>query len=461
MSEATSQRNSATVHKWKRYPKYKDSGVEWLGEIPENWTLDRAKFLFRKMNRPIRECDEIVTAFRDGEVTLRKKRRTEGFTNSLQEIGYQGVRKGDLVIHGMDGFAGAIGVSDSDGKSTPVYSVCLPAYPGKIDNYYYARLLRHAALSGYIQSLARGIRERSTEFRYDELGQLFLPSFPHSEQVKISSFLDHKTAHIDSLIAKKEWQIELLKEKRVAFISHLVTKGLNPNVKCRESGVVWLGMLPEHWSVKKISRVKSYSKYAISMGPFGSDIKTDNFVESGIPLIQGNNLTNLHVQDDNIVFITEEKANELIFANAYSLDIVLTHRGTIGQASIIPDNSKYSRYVISQSQMKVTFDFSIIYPFFINYYLNSKNGQYSLLIRKAQTGIPAIGQPVTTLKSILIPIPPKNEQIEITNYLKNENARINKFIEKIRHSIDLLKEYRIALISAAVTGKIDVRAEGR
>ena len=102
----------------------KDSGVEWLGVIPAHWELRKGKYLYRKMNRPIYDDDEVVTAFRDGEVTLRSNRRTDGFTFSIKEIGYQGVRKGDLVIHQMDGFAGAIGVSDSDGKCSPVYSVC-------------------------------------------------------------------------------------------------------------------------------------------------------------------------------------------------------------------------------------------------------------------------------------------------------------------------------------------------
>ena len=115
------------VAELKPYPDYKDSGVEWLGAVPAHWEMERGKWLFRKMDRPVREADEVVTCFRDGVVTLRKNRRVRGFTESLQEIGYQGIRRGDLVIHGMDAFAGAIGVADSDGKGTPVYLVCAPS----------------------------------------------------------------------------------------------------------------------------------------------------------------------------------------------------------------------------------------------------------------------------------------------------------------------------------------------
>ena len=122
----------------KPYPAYKPSGIEWLGDVPDRWLIEKGKWLFAKMDRPTREQDEVVTCFRDGTVTLRKNRRTSGFTESLKEIGYQGIRKGDLVIHAMDGSAGAIGVSDSNGKGSPVYSVCSPK--PQSDPYYFAYL---------------------------------------------------------------------------------------------------------------------------------------------------------------------------------------------------------------------------------------------------------------------------------------------------------------------------------
>ena len=140
--------------------RLRPSGIEWLGDVPDHWRIERAKWLFHKMERPIRDTDEVVTCFRDGMVTLRKNRRELGFTESIKEIGYQGIRRGDLVIHSMDAFAGAIGVSDSDGKGTPVYSVCRAT--SLANPYYYAYLLREMARSKWIQSLAKGIRERSS-----------------------------------------------------------------------------------------------------------------------------------------------------------------------------------------------------------------------------------------------------------------------------------------------------------
>ena len=115
-----------------KYKRYKDSGIEWLGEVPEHWEVEKGKWLFLKMDRQVRPEDGVVTAFRDGQVTLRTNRRTDGFTNAIKEHGYQGIRKGDLVIYAMDAFAGAIGVSESDGKSTPVYSACVPRKPNTV-----------------------------------------------------------------------------------------------------------------------------------------------------------------------------------------------------------------------------------------------------------------------------------------------------------------------------------------
>ena len=118
------------------YNNYKDCGIYYLPLLPSDWQILRAKYLFKQEQRPVRDSDEIITCFRDGQVTLRRNRRIDGFTNSLKEIGYQGVRRGDLVIHNMDAFAGAIGISDSDGKATPVYSCCTPLLES-IDSYYY------------------------------------------------------------------------------------------------------------------------------------------------------------------------------------------------------------------------------------------------------------------------------------------------------------------------------------
>ena len=187
----------------RRYEEYKESGIPWIGMIPKHWDEKRAKYLFKKENRLPSDNDEVITCFRDGIVTLRKNRRTTGFTESFKEIGYQGIKKGDLVIHQMDAFAGATGVSDCDGKGTPVYSVCTPKDNSALTKYY-ALVVRHMGLNGFIQSLYRGIRERSSDFRYETFARQILPLPPLAEQEKIVSYLESKTLSIDAYVAERE-----------------------------------------------------------------------------------------------------------------------------------------------------------------------------------------------------------------------------------------------------------------
>lgn len=174
------------------------------------------------MQREVLPGDEVITCFRDGQVTLRKNRRTDGFTNSLKEIGYQGIRTGDLVIHQMDAFAGSIGVSDSDGKGTPVYICCQPKITD-CNNYYYAYLLREMARSGFISSLYRGIRERSSDFRFETFAIQYLPIPPNEEQVSIVSAINSMSSKIDTLTTKLNAQIGYLKELKQRIISDAVT----------------------------------------------------------------------------------------------------------------------------------------------------------------------------------------------------------------------------------------------
>lgn len=202
--------------------KMKKTGIAWLEEVPEHWRIERAKNLFNKEQRPIRPNDEIVTCFRDGEVTLRKNRRTTGFTEATDYIHYQHICKGDLVIHQMDAFAGSSGVSDSDGMGTPVLSVCTPK-ANDIDNYYYAHIVRLMGHNGFILSLYRGIRERSSDFRFDTFAKQYLPVPPLSEQQAIVSYITSKTTKIDSLMSSMNKEIEHLKEYKQRLISDVVT----------------------------------------------------------------------------------------------------------------------------------------------------------------------------------------------------------------------------------------------
>ena len=195
------------------------------------------------------------------------------------------------------------------------------------------------------------------------------------------------------------------------------------------------------WDIFLIDDIKSPQRNSIAMGPFGSNIKKENFQAEGIPVIRGNNLKNSKFVDCNFVYISDKLANQLSASLARRLDIILTHRGTIGQVAIIPPNSKFNTYIVSQSQMKLSLDQTKCDPYFVYYFLRSEFGISQFLSNSSQTGVPAIASPTTALKSIKIPLPPLNKQKAIAKILfdldsKTElNQKMNKTLEAIAQAI--------------------------
>ena len=197
----------------------KDSGIAWVGKCPEHWHLKKGKYLLNLQQKPVLESDGVITCFRDGEVTLRSKRREEGFTIAEKEHGYQGVDTGDLVVHGMDGFAGAIGISDSRGKASPVLNVL----DTEQDKLYVMFYLRSMAYGNIFLAMATGIRVRSCDLRWNKLAELMYPVPPLHEQKEISSYLVSKCAEIDSTISDKQEQLAVLEEYKKSLIYEYVT----------------------------------------------------------------------------------------------------------------------------------------------------------------------------------------------------------------------------------------------
>ncbi|MDQ8917496.1 restriction endonuclease subunit S [Acinetobacter baumannii] len=414
---------------FKQYPSYKNSGVEWLGDVPEHWQIVRTKDIFNHRKEEALEDDEIVTAFRDGQVTLRKNRRTDGFTNSIKEHGYQHINSGDLVIHEMDAFAGAIGVSDSSGKSTPVYSVCY-AKNENINHHFYSHFFRTMAKTGFINSLAKGIRVRSTEFRWNESRNVYLALPPQIDQQKIVAFLNTETARIDNLIAKQEKLVELLEEQRKSIISHAVTKGLNPNAPMKDSGVEWLGEVPEGWVERKI---KFLSKLINEKTSEKSNVIALENIESWTgKYIE----TESSFDSDAVKF----KENDVLFGKLrpYLAKVYLVENQgeAVGDIYVLRPNK-----LIHPQYLK----FFMLSEKFIDYVNSSTNGT-----KMPRANWDFIG-------SISIYLPEISIQNQIVNYLESAIGKIELIINKQISLIEKLKEYRSSIISHSVTGKIDVR----
>ena len=411
----------------ERYSEYKDSGVYYIPQIPSEWNVLKGKILFKQEKRPVNKEDEIVTCFRDGEVTLRKNRRLEGFTNSLKEIGYQGIRKGDLVIHNMDAFAGAIGVSDSDGKGTPVYAVCTPIREDA-NQFYYCYLLRFLAKTGFIQSLAKGIRERSTDFRYGDFKELLLPVPSRAEQDAIVRYLDTATSEIDKAIAMQQKMIDLLNERKQIIIQNAVTKGLDENVEMKESGIFCFGKIPKHWLIKGWNHI--FYNLDKLRKPISAEQRSrrnpqyDYYGASGV--IDKIDYYNV---DDKILLIGEDGAN----LKMRNLSLVYKANGKIwvnNHAHIlkpIEDNYDYMAYLME------TFDY--------NPYIT---GSAQPKLSQEQLGM------------VRLCVPPIEEQKKIVIYLEKRLKGFDSAITNCQRQITLLQERKQIIINEVVTGKVRV-----
>lgn len=423
-----------------RYEKYKSSSIKWLKPIPSHWEEIRGKNLYCKESRAPREKDDIVTCFRDGQVTLRKNRRTEGFTESLKEIGYQGVRKGDLVIHVMDAFAGSIGVSDSDGKSTPVYSVCTAKRD--INNYYYGYLLREMARTGYIQSLYRGIRERSSDFRFDVFAAQTYPVPPREEQDQIVRYLDWQVSKINKLIHGYQRQIKLLQEKAQKLTCSAVLHGIDETVVMKSSGIQNIESIPEHWRVLQNKRIFA---------------ERTEFSETGketlLSVSKHYGVKPYYALEDSEQFATIKPAESLVGykkvrKNDVAMNIMRARNGSFGVSEydgivspayavfrpIIECNPRYMHYLLRTPHVIGIFE------------------SYSYGIAEHRRRLYAVD-----FLRLHLPVPPVNEQNGIVQYVESIQEETKKISDKIQKEIELLREYRTRLISDVVTGQMDVR----
>lgn len=422
----------------QKYPAYKDSGEMWLKNIPAHWKMRKGKFLFKKQERPVREDDDIVTCFRDGQVTLRTNRRTEGFTNALKEHGYQGIRKGDLVIHAMDAFAGAIGVSDSDGKSTPVYSVCTPRIEGQVNQYYYAYFLRNMANSNIILSLAKGIRERSTDFRFKDFGELNIVSPPLEEQTAIAAFLDDKTAKIDSAITQKEKMITLLKERKQIIIQDLVTgkkvwnakkNAWTEPTKIKDSGIEWIGEIPEGWEVKRL-------KYVLKLKNKKELSKNSELPYIGMENIESKSGKYIQTKSEVDGLANKFVKGNILFGKLrpYLAKVYLAEFDGICSSEFLVYENQNGEYF---SKLLLSDDF-----------IQIVNGStYGAKMPRASSNF---------IGNLYIPTPSIQEQTTIVTHIKSQFAKIEKAIKLQEQQIEKLKELKATLIDSAVTGKIKV-----
>ncbi|WP_370559134.1 restriction endonuclease subunit S [Edwardsiella tarda] len=431
---------------YKAYPEYKDSGVESLDTIPKMWSIKKLKYIFEIKKRIAGELGFDVLSVTQKGIKIKDIESGEGQL-SMDYSKYQRVYPGEFAMNHMDLLTGYVDISNYDGVTSPDYRV----FAVRDKHSFYSRYYLYLLQDGYKQRRFFHLGQGSAHLgRWrlptEAFNEIVYPCPSLKEQIQIASFLDHETAKIDNLIEKQQQLIELLKEKRQAVISHAVTKGLNPDVPMKDSGVEWLGEVPEHW---RVGRIKNYAK--IESGHTPSRTKPEYWLNCNIPWVSLNDSKQLKEVD--YIEDTFYKISELGMANssAHLLParaVVFTRDASIGLSAITTKPMAVSQHIIAW-----VCDEDFIIPEFLLLVFYAMEKEFERYTFGAT--IKTIG--MDNIRELKSTFPPVEEQRNLINWAFNKIEKIKSSIDKVEDMLSLLQERRTTLISAAVTGKIDVR----
>ncbi|HBX9940470.1 restriction endonuclease subunit S [Klebsiella variicola] len=424
--------------KYKAYPEYKDSGVEWLGAIPEDWSVTKLKYIADLLTAKSTNSDDLFVGLEnissgDGKYISKEENIADGASVSFE--------KNDVLFGKLRPYLAKSWLATFSGVCSSEFLVLRTAklHP-KYLNYFSLtnEFIDQVNSSTYGSKMPRA----SWEF----IGLLPVPTCSYSLSEKVAEFLDYETAKIDNLIEKQQQLIELLKEKRQAVISHAVTKGLTPDVPMKDSGVEWLGEVPEHW---RVSRIKNYAK--IESGHTPSRTKPEYWVSCNIPWVSLNDSKQLKEVD--YIEDTFYKISELGMANssAHLLParaVVFTRDASIGLSAITTKSMAVSQHLIAW-----ICDEKFIIPEFLLLVFYAMEKEFERYTFGAT--IKTIG--MDNVRGLKATFPPIEEQRNLIDWAFSKIEKIKSSINKVEDMLSLLQERRTALISAAVTGKIDVR----
>lgn len=433
--------------KWQQpYPEYKDSGVEWLGEIPTHWDI-RPLFTLasenKQRNADSRESNVLSLSY--GRIIRRDVSSNFGLLPESFDT-YQIVEQGDIVLRLTD--------LQNDQKSLRVglvkeKGVITSAYVGlkfhQIDQRFCYYLLHSYDLAKIFYSLGGGVRQ---SMNYADLKHLPLLLPPSLEQQAIAGFLDHETAKFDTLIGELDDLIQLVAEKRQAIISHAVTRGINPNVALVESGVEWIGKIPEHWDVINLK----YLSESIQTGPFGSQLHAEEYVDGGVPIINPSHIRDGRIVPDPSVSVDPETWSRLSRHHLIEGDIVFARRGEMGRCGLVEFDQ--DGWICGTGSLRVRLNRSLANPKFMNIALSLRGIKEWLELESVGSTLDNLNTEI--VGNISLPVPPIIEQIEVTGFLNDEIRKLDELTRAIQKTIQLLYDRRAALIEAAVSGKIRI-----
>ena len=437
------------MSRYKAYPEYRDSGVEWLGEAPAQWATIPVGRLYVRTKRTGHADKELLSVYRDHGVVPTSSRDDNNNKPSEDLTAYQLVEPNNLVMNKMKAWQGSIAISEHEGIVSPAYFVYQPnaeMFDVAVPKYIHY-LLRHPIYIAQYLRQSKGIRVNQWDLDPDEFKKIELLLPRKEEQKKIIAFLDHEIAKIDALIERQQRLIELLKEKRQAVISHAVTKGLDPNAPLKDSGVEWADTVPAHWRVSKLSYHASVSN--------GATPSRDNllFWENGTIGWLNSSKVNDEVIEEADQFITELAFLKTSVKPVEKGDLVMAITGegqTRGRVAICNISATINQHLAAIS----IYDSRLNYQFLCLWL----EGNYER-IRYESEGAGSTKGAITCSEIGAFPVvvPPAEEQDAIIDYVNKRKREFDRLVHKAISAIELMQERRTALISAAVTGKIDVR----
>jgi type I restriction enzyme S subunit len=439
-----------------RYERYKDSGVEWLGEVPEGWSNARLAYAcalvvdgthFSPESHP--EGDyRYVTAKNIKESGFDFSEITYVTRDNHEEIYSRcPVRKGDVLYIKDGATAGIAMVNTLDDEFSLLSSVALlRPRDGVLQAGYLAYHLNDPLFKSRVLASVQG--GAMTRLTVDAISRFALVLPPPADQTAIVAFLDREIAKIDALIAEQQRLIELLKEKRQAVISHAVTMGLNPDAPMKDSGIEWLGEVPAHWDVRRLGFLADL----IQTGPFGSQLHSEDYVENETPVINPSNIQDGQIIPDSSCTVGQEIVERLGQHKLMAGDIVIGRRGEMGRCARVSE--KEVGWLCGTGSLNVRLN-RLVVSEFVSIYLRTMYVRE--LLRLESVGSTMDNLNTAILSCIPLPIPPLEEQSAIAAFLDRETAKLDALTAEAQTAISFLQERRTALISAAVTGKIDVR----
>lgn len=426
----------------KRYESYKDSGVKWLGEIPGHWEVIRLKALLieRIEKNNNKENLIILSLLKDKGIIPYDEKGAIG-NNSKEDLSqYKIARKGDLVINSMNVIIGSVGITQYDGYISPAYYSFKPKGIINLIYYYYLMTLRSVQQS--IRCYSKGIMEIRLRITSNDFLSMPFPFPPKSEQTAIANYLNSVTSKIDEAISQQQKMIDLLNERKQIIIQNAVTKGLDPNAKMKDSGVEWIGEIPENWEVIKCSYVFS----GIGSGTTPKSSNEYYYTNEGVNFLQTGDLNDGYI-NDTTKKITDKALKE-INLKIYSKNslIIAMYGATIGKLGILNVCTTVNQACCVLPQTK---KISIKYAFYM-YMIARKD----LIIKSRGGGQPNISQ--DTIRNQKIIVPTKNDQEEIVEHIEKMINPIDSSISQCNKMISLLQERKQIIINDVVTGKVKV-----